>query len=107
MENWRLSKLISMHEEDPSDDFVQFALAQEYQKLGQIEKALSWYQNLKANNPGYVGLYYHLGGLLADKGEVDQAIEIYNQGIDVARNQNDQHALSELQNVKMNLELEL
>ncbi|MBC7416878.1 MAG: tetratricopeptide repeat-containing protein, partial [Pedobacter sp.] len=40
--------------------------------------------------------YYHLGKLYEKQNETDQAISIYQQGMEVANNKRDMHALSEL-----------
>lgn len=107
MDNWRLDHLKSLHAEDPEDDFVLYALAQEYSKLGLLQQSLDHYQLLKGKSPDYVGLYYHLGGLYVEMDESDKALEIYGEGIKVANKLKDHHALSELKNAKTNLELEL
>ena len=84
-----------------------FALAQEYNKMGLLEKSVKWYIQLKTVNPDYVGLYYHLAAVYAELEEEANAVETYNIGIEIAKKLNDQHALSELQNAKLNYELEL
>ena len=107
MDNWRVNKLETMIEEDPKDEFVMFALAQEYNKMGLLEKSVEWYNQLKTVNPDYVGLYYHLASVYAELEKEEEAVETYNIGIEIAKKLNDQHALSELQNAKLNYELEL
>ena len=107
MDNWRVKKLETMITEDPSDEFVMFALAQEYGKMGLLEKAVKWYEGLKGLNSNYVGLYYHLAAMYVELDEKDKALETYYSGIKVAQELNDQHALAELQNAKLNYELEL
>jgi len=107
MDNWRLDNLKALHNEDPDDDFVLYALAQEYSKIEDFERSLAHYLLLKEKSPDYVGLYYHLAALYVDLEEPEKALDIYNTGITVANKLNDQHALSELMNAKTNLELEL
>ena len=107
MDNWRVNKLEAMIQQDPNDEFVMFALAQEYNKMGFLGKSVKWYNRLKTANPDYVGLYYHLAAVYAELDEEANAVETYNTGIEIAQKLNDQHALSELQNAKLNYELEL
>jgi len=107
MDNWRLDHLKSLHTEDPEDDFVLYALAQEYNKMGDLERSLSHYLLLKEKSPDYVGLYYHLAALYLELEESEKALDIYNVGITVANKLKDQHALSELMNAKTNLEMDL
>jgi hypothetical protein len=51
-----------------------------------------------------VATYYHLGKLLERKGEREAALAIYAEGIAVATRTQEQHALSELQSAKLELE---
>ncbi|KXK40039.1 MAG: tetratricopeptide repeat protein [Saprospiraceae bacterium] len=103
----RLNTLLSMYNEDPEDSFVRFALAKEYEKLGDINKALQHYVELKSVDPDYVGLYYHLAKVYEEMEEYEKALQIYEEGIKVAARQKDFHAVSELNNAKVNLELEM
>lgn len=103
----RLEQIIKMNMESPNDDFIIYALAKEYEKLGMIEKALDSYFNLKEKNPAYIGVYYHLGKLLEYNTRKHEAIEIFTEGIHMAKSIQDMHALSELQSAKLNLEMEM
>ena len=107
MDNWRVKQLEEMIAQDSKDEFVLFALAQEYGKSEDYPKAISYYVKLKQINPNYVGLYYHLAAIYSLIDNSSEALEIYNQGIIVAQELNDQHALAELKNAKMNFELGL
>ncbi|HHP7237043.1 tetratricopeptide repeat protein [Longibacter sp.] len=100
----RLDQLLDFYEEDPDDNFVRFALAQEYLKRDQPEKALALFEELVDTDPDYVGTYYHLGKLYEQLGRTPDAIETYDQGIEVARDQRDTKNLSELQDAKLKAE---
>ena len=105
MDNWRIDHLKELLANDPNDEFVLYAIAQEYLKYEYVEEALEYFLKLKEKNPDYVGLYYHLGGLYKDIEEPDKATETYAEGIAIARKLGDQHALSELLNAQTNMEL--
>jgi tetratricopeptide (TPR) repeat protein len=92
-----------MHQQDPADAFVLFALAKEYERLQLLEVALQHYNRLALLDPNYVGLYYHKGKLLEATGDHQQAIDTYDQGINVARAIQDKHALSELEQARWEL----
>jgi len=92
----RLNQLLTMLSESPGDPFLLFALAKEYEKQNQKEEARAHYQRLLKNHPDYVGIYYHLGKLYEQLGEREMADTTYRQGMDIARDQGDHHALSEL-----------
>jgi len=97
MSTTRLSKLLDFLESDPNDPFILYALATEYNAQNDKEKAYSFYLQLTDQHPDYVGTYYHLGKLLEKDGQKGKAIEIYQKGMQVARNKRDMHAFSELQ----------
>ena len=107
MINSRLSKLMAFLEDSPDDSFILFAIAKEHEKLGAVKEAFTYYEKLTAIDPDYVGTYYHLGKLHEAEENVTQALEVYQQGIEIAKKVKDQHALSELMGAKMNLEMEL
>jgi tetratricopeptide (TPR) repeat protein len=92
----RLEKLKAFLKEQPNDPFLLFAIAKEYEKGGDQEKALAQYQLLVQEHADYVGTYYHLGKLLERSGKTAEALQIYRKGMQIARAQGDQHALSEL-----------
>ena len=103
MENPRLNMLLSMLQTPPVDSFVLFAIAKEYEKLGNNEHAFQYYLQIRASDPQYVGLYYHLGKLYEKVLQFDHAVEAYSAGMAVAKQENDPHALSELAGAKLNL----
>ncbi len=95
----RLEKLLAFAAAEPNDAFLQYALATEYLRLQNTDKALEYYQNLTKNHPNYVGTYYHLGKLLETLNQHEKALEVYQTGMNVARKAKDQHALNELMGV--------
>jgi len=97
----RLEQLKQFYEEDPEDPFTRYALAQEHLKHGHAEQALALFEELVETDPDYVGTYYHLGKLYERLDRTDDAVETYAQGIDVAREQGEAKALSELQDAKL------
>lgn len=107
MSHSRLISLINLFNDDPSDSFIQYAIAKEYENLGDFENALNHYLSLKESDPKYVGLYYHLGKLYEKLEEFEEAMKVYNAGVLVAREQGDTHSLSELNEAKINLDMNI
>jgi len=101
----RIQTLLEFLEEDPGDPFVQFALASEYLKAGDEKSALRWFEKLAKEQPEYVGTYYHLGKLYERLGRVEDAVQTFKSGIEVASRASDFHALSELRSAKMEIEI--
>ena len=101
----RLEQIKAFLAENDQDPFLHFALAKEYEKLGQQEEALSCYLKLRDRFTDYVGTYYHLGKLYESLSKFEEAMHAYEAGIEIARQAGDQHSLSELQGAKMNLDI--
>lgn len=93
----RIEKLKAFLEKQPDDSFLQHALALEYIKLGNDPQARAVFENLLAKEPGYVGSYYHLGKLLERADLYDEAIPVYEKGVEAAKAAKDNHARNELQ----------
>jgi tetratricopeptide (TPR) repeat protein len=103
MSSARLTQLLAFYKDSPNDPFILFALAKEYEGLGQLETALQHYLELKEKDAKYVGLYYHLGKLNEVLQQEKAAWDTYSEGMKVAREIGDQHALSELAGARLNL----
>jgi tetratricopeptide (TPR) repeat protein len=101
----RLEQLRAFLDEDPTDSFLQFALASEHAKLGDREEAVAVFQKLRDQDPAYVGLYYHLGKNLEHLLRTNEALEVYREGIQVATRLSDFHARSELQSALLEAEM--
>ena len=94
--NPRIEKLLNYLKETPQDAFLNHALGLEYIKENQLESALACFEINHSLNPNYIGTYYHLAKLLETLQKTDQAIAVYEQGMEQAKLQNDQHSLNEL-----------
>jgi Tfp pilus assembly protein PilF len=92
----RIIKLNEFLKANPRDSFVQHALALEYIKLGNDEQARALFEEILNREPGYVGSYYHLAKLLERNDNTDEAIKVYEKGMEEAKKAGDNHALGEL-----------
>lgn len=99
MHHMRLQKLLNFLENEPNDPFLKYALATEYLNANELEKAVSYYEDLLINHPDYVGTYYHAGKLYEQLDRKADAISTYLKGMEVARSVKDMHAFSELQGI--------
>jgi Tfp pilus assembly protein PilF len=93
----RIEKILEYLQQKPNDNFLRHALALEYIKLDDDEKAQQLFEAVLKDSPDYVGSYYHLGKLLERKGETQAAIACYEKGMQYAKSANEQHAYNELQ----------
>ena len=99
MEMNRLAKLLEFIQNEPNDEFLKYALATEYLRLNETDKALSYYEDLINNHPNYTGTYYHLGKLYEALNRKQDAVNIYEKGMQITKEKRDNHAFSELQAV--------
>jgi tetratricopeptide (TPR) repeat protein len=104
MKSNRLNQLMSFLEASPEDSFILFAIAKEYEKYDDMDNAMKYYLELKQKDPRYVGLYYHLGKLLEKQTHYQAAFDTYAEGIKVAKEVGDNHAMGELAQAKMIVE---
>jgi Tfp pilus assembly protein PilF len=93
----RIEKLKAFLEQNPTDSFVQHALALEYVKLNNDAAAREQWEALLAGDEAYVGAYYHLAKLQERQGNKEEAIATYEKGMQVAKKAGDNHAYNELQ----------
>ena len=93
----RIKKLEDFLKVSPADNFLKHALALEYVKIGDDNKAKEFFNEIISGNPGYIGSYFHLAKLLERKGERETAIKTYQQGMEEAKKAGDQHSYNELQ----------
>lgn len=92
----RIEKLQEFLRNSPEDSFLRHALALEYIKIGDDGNAREVFEQLLKHDPAYIGSYYHLAKLLERTGESDQAISVYERGMEEAKKAGDNHALGEL-----------
>ena len=92
----RIEKLKEFLKTNPTDSFLQHALALEYIKIGEDAKARQLFEEILHREPHYVGSYYHLAKLLERLGEEAEAIKVYEKGMDEAKKAGDNHAFGEL-----------
>ena len=103
----RLERLQEFINNEPNDPFLKYALATEYLRLNNPEKALWFFLDLVDKHTDYVGTYYHLGKLYEQMAQSKDALATYEKGIAVAKKIKDQHALNELLGVYNSLQDEL
>lgn len=86
-----------MVEQKPTDSFARYGLAMEYRNGGDLQSSMGEFRALMANNPDYSPAYFHGGQTLERMGLLDDARQVYLQGVEVTTRLGDQHALSEMQ----------
>lgn len=99
----RISRLKEFLVQSPDDAFLVHALALEYLKAAAWEDAEIYFRKNLSQRPEYVATYYHLGKLCEQQGREEEAITVYERGIESARAAGDMHAMGELRSALDNL----
>lgn len=81
--------------DDPSDEFLRYALALEYLKSDPA-RAQKEFETLITQNPNYLPSYYPAAHLLIELGLETEAERIFLQGIKIARLQKNSKTEQEL-----------
>jgi len=90
-------KLEQMLEKSPQDTFLNFGLAMELAKQGQIEEAVTQFDRVLQIDPTYLTAYFQKGSTLINAGRVPDARIALSEGIAAARTLGDSHTESEMQ----------
>lgn len=93
----RIAKINEYLKDSPTDNFLRHALALEYLKIGEDEKAKILFTGILTESPDYIGSYYHLAKLLEKLKDLPAAMEWYEKGMTASKKAGDQHAYNELQ----------
>jgi Tfp pilus assembly protein PilF len=92
----RIERIKEFLQQSPNDSFLQHALALEYIKQGNDGTARELFETILAREPGYIGSYYHLAKLHERNEEMEQAVKVYEKGMEEAKKAGENHAYSEL-----------
>ena len=95
----RTERILEFLKAQPNDNFLRHALALEYLKINENEKAKELFLAILNESPDYIGSYYHLAKLLEQMGEKEAAISWYEKGMAAAKEAKDQHSY----NVRMRI----
>ena len=96
--------MLQMLKDNPKDCFLNYAIALEYAKEGENEKAISIFEVLITEEANYLATYYQLGKLYEVKGEIQKALDVYRKGIGIAKQKEDVKTIGELEEALMILD---
>jgi Tfp pilus assembly protein PilF len=93
----RLDMLKQMLSENPSNTFARYGLAMELVKTGNFGDAIAEFNNLLAHDDTYAAAYFHGGQAHEKLGQVEEARQMYEKGIEVTTRKGDAHTRAELE----------
>jgi len=92
----RRAALEKMLEEDPTDVFLHYGLANELVKAGESAAAWDRFALIHRDFPDYVPAWFRHAQALAEVGDTDAARTVGQQGLTVAERVGDFHAAGEI-----------
>lgn len=95
MQAERLKILKEILAENPNDAFSWYAVAMEYKDTNQSE-AIGYLEKLFSDFPTYLPTYYQLGCLYAEREAIQQATEVFENGMALAKQQGNEKTFREL-----------
>ena len=75
---------------------LRYSLGLEYQKIGELERAIAHLREAVARDPRYSAAWRALGKALEKMQRSAEALEAYRQGIEAARGKGDKQAEKEM-----------
>ncbi|HTX17721.1 MAG TPA: hypothetical protein VMG34_03590 [Bacteroidota bacterium] len=93
----RIKGLTELLAKDPGDAFSRYALAVEYEALGDKMKAAAELRLVLEHDQSYIAAYRLLGKIHAGLNRTKEAKEFYRKGIELAEKMNDAHAREEME----------
>ena len=93
----RIKALKEFLAKDPDDCFSRYALALEYNGMGESESAISALKELLQHDPKYIAAYQQMGQIYGKLNKTRDAKRYYRKGIEVAGEANDIHAKQEME----------
>lgn len=92
----RLEQIQKMLQAEPDDVFLNFGLAMEYMRTGQLEQALDQFQHVIELDGSYTTAYFQKANTLVSLDRREEAREALTAGIEAARRSGDHHAAAEM-----------
>ncbi|HKJ81160.1 MAG TPA: hypothetical protein VJ954_04005 [Ignavibacteriaceae bacterium] len=95
--NNRLDSLLKLLEKEPEDSFLLYGVALEYISANNLEESEKYFIKLINADPDYLATYMQYAGLKEKQDKIDEAKELYKQGIEKAQKSGDNHAAKEME----------
>jgi len=87
---------MGMLKEEPDDVFLNYALAVEFVGEGKYQEAEQQFLKTSELNKEYLPCYYQLGQTAEKLNKEKEALDYYHKGVELAKKQNNNKALNEL-----------
>lgn len=102
----KIGMLSQILAQNPQDAFARYGLAMAHASDGDLPTAISEFDRLLADHPGYTAGYFMAAQTLVKAGRNEDAKARLEQGIAGARREGNSHAAGEMQQLLDQLELD-
>jgi len=92
----RREKLEAMLKLEPSDAFLRYGLAGEYDNEGRLDEAAALYRGLMQDQPPHVPSFFRCAQLFVREERITEARTLLREGIEAARREGNAHAAGEM-----------
>jgi tetratricopeptide (TPR) repeat protein len=93
----RIDQLRALLDKTPADADIMYMLAQEHGGTGEYQEAVAWYEQCLETDPTYSYAYFHKARAQLAMLRKDEARQTLRDGIEIATQEEDAHALGELE----------
>ncbi len=93
----RVDQLRALLEKTPEDADIMYMLAQEHGGSREYQEAVAWYERCLETDPTYSYAYFHKARAQLAMRRFDEARQTLHDGIEIATQEEDAHALGELE----------
>ena len=106
MNSQRLKTLLEFQKKEPDDPFILYAIGMEYLKKTPV-KAKAYFEELLVKHPDYLPTYYQATQLCISSDDFKRALDLLEQGLIIAKQQNDLATHKELKDLYAYVEEEI
>ncbi len=92
----RREKIEAMLADDPQDNFLRYALANEYEAEERFEESLALFSSLRKEPQPHVPTFLRSAQVLVRLGRIDEARGVLREGIEIARSVGASHPAAEM-----------
>jgi len=93
----RLESLLKLETAEPADSFILYGIALEYISLKDFRKAEEYLSRVLQHDSSYIPAYMQLALLKSDLNKIEEAKQLFINGIKKAKEAGDRRAVSEME----------
>ena len=96
MNQQRINQILAMLKKDDESVFLNYVLALEYQSGNKLEEAIPLFRTIIKKDNEYLAAYFQLGRCCASVGQKEEALKVFELGIEMALKKGDRKTYGEM-----------